>query len=91
MMTLISDFLRHYPEAAIFLAIAVGVKIGRIKLGGFSFGNATAVLIVATIIGAAVTRWPPGFSYPPLLKAIAFALFVFAVGFHGRPAVSSAS
>jgi putative transport protein len=84
MMTLISGFLHHYPEAAIFLAIAVGVKIGRIKLGGFSLGNATAVLIVATIIGATVTG-PLGLSYPPLLKAIAFALFVFAVGFHGGP------
>jgi aspartate-alanine antiporter len=84
MMTLISNFLRHYPEAAIFLAVAVGVKLGRIKLGGFSLGNATAVLIVATIIGAAVTG-PLGLSYPPLLKAIAFALFVFAVGFHGGP------
>ncbi|MGH7153198.1 MAG: aspartate-alanine antiporter, partial [Acetobacteraceae bacterium] len=84
MITLISDFLHRYPEAAIFLAIAVGVKIGRVKLGGFSLGNATSVLIVATIIGATVTG-PLGLSYPPLLKAIAFALFVFAVGFHGGP------
>ena len=84
MMTLISDFLRHYPEAAIFVAIAVGVTVGRIKLGGFSLGNATSVLIVATIIGATVTG-PLGLSYPPLLKVMAFALFVFAVGFHGGP------
>jgi putative transport protein len=84
MVRLIGDFLRHYPEAAIFVAIAVGVTVGRIKLGGFSLGNATSVLIVATIIGATVTG-PLGVSYPPLLKVIAFALFVFAVGFHGGP------
>ena len=84
MINVIGDFLRHYPEAAIFLAIAIGVTIGRTKLGGFSLGNATSVLIVATVIGATVTG-PLGLSYPPLLKAIAFALFVFAVGFHGGP------
>jgi putative transport protein len=77
-------FLRAYPEAIIFLSIAVGVKLGRIRLGGFSLGNATAVLIVATLVGAMVTG-PLGITYPPMLKTVAFALFVFAVGFHGGP------
>ncbi len=83
-MQYIVAFLRSYPESAIFLAIAVGVWLGRVRLGGFSLGNATAVLIVATIIGATITG-PLGISYPPILKSIAFALFVFAVGFHGGP------
>jgi putative transport protein len=79
-----ATFLRSYPESVVFLAIAVGVRLGRVKFAGFSLGNATAVLIVATIIGATITG-PLGISYPPMLKAIAFALFVFAVGFHGGP------
>jgi putative transport protein len=83
-MQLIAVFLKNHPEAAIFLSMAVGVVIGRIKIGGFSFGNATAVLIVATILGATVAG-PLGLTYPPLLKTIAFALFVFAVGFHAGP------
>lgn len=82
----VATFFRSYPEAALFLAITVGVRLGRIKLGGFSLGNATAVLIVATIIGATITG-PLGVSYPPMLKSLAFALFVFAVGFHGGPQV----
>src|ERR1700761_3471888 len=83
-MHLIRTFLHDHPEAAIFLAIAIGVVLGRLKLGSFSLGNATAVLIVATVLGATVTG-PLGLSYPPLLKTIAFALFVFAVGFHAGP------
>jgi len=83
-MQLIAAFLKNHPEAAIFLSMAVGVVIGRVKVGAFSFGNATAVLIVATILGATVAG-PLGLSYPPLLKTIAFALFVFAVGFHAGP------
>ena len=79
-----ATFLRAYPEAILFLSIAVGVKLGRVRLGGFSLGNATAVLIVATVVGAMVTG-PLGITYPPMLKTVAFALFVFAVGFHGGP------
>ncbi len=81
---MIASFIRSYPEVVIFLAIAVGVKIGRIKVYGFSLGNATAVLITATVAGAAISG-PLGVSYAPLLKTLAFALFVFAVGFHGGP------
>ncbi len=83
-MSLLSDFFKSHPESAIFLAIALGVVVGRIKIGGFSLGNATAVLITATVLGATVTG-PLALSYPPLLKTIAFALFVFAVGFHAGP------
>ena len=83
-MQWLAGFLRGYPEVAIFFAIAVGVTLGRVRIGGFSLGNATSVLIVATILGATVTG-PLGLTYPPMLKTIAFALFVFAVGFHGGP------
>lgn len=69
-MQLIAAFLENHPEAAIFLSMAVGVVIGRVKIGAFSFGNATAVLIVATILGATVSG-PLGLTYPPLLKTIA--------------------
>jgi aspartate-alanine antiporter len=83
-MQLIAAFLKSHPEAAIFLSMAIGVVIGRVKIGGFSLGNATAVLIVATVLGATVAG-PLGLTYPPLIKTIAFALFVFAVGFHAGP------
>jgi aspartate-alanine antiporter len=83
-MQLIAAFLKSHPEAAIFLSMAIGVVIGRVKIGGFSLGNATAVLIVATVLGATVAG-PLGLTYPPLLKTVAFALFVFAVGFHAGP------
>ena len=83
-MALVESFLRASPEAVLFFCIMAGVWIGRIKFGGFSLGNATAVLITAVVVGATITG-PLGLSYPPLLKTVAFALFVFAVGFHSGP------
>jgi putative transport protein len=83
-MALIQSFLRSYPEAILFFCIMAGVAIGRIRFAGFSLGNATAVLIVSVIVGATISG-PLGLSYAPLLKTVGFALFVFAVGFHGGP------
>ena len=83
-MQLIKSFFQDHPEAAIFLAIALGVVLGRVKIGSFSLGNATAVLIVATFLGATIAG-PFALTYPPMLKTVAFALFVFAVGFHAGP------
>jgi putative transport protein len=45
------ETLRHYPEIAIFLALALGFVIGPIKLGKFSLGNVTGVLLVGVLIG----------------------------------------
>ena len=45
------ETLRHYPEIAIFLALALGFVIGPIKLGKFSLGNVTVVLLVGVLIG----------------------------------------
>jgi putative transport protein len=39
------ETLQGYPEVAIFLALAVGFAIDGIKLGKFSLGNVTGVLI----------------------------------------------
>ncbi len=35
-MNLIANFFRNYPEAAIFLAIAIGVVLDRLKVAGFA-------------------------------------------------------
>ncbi|MBT2748625.1 MULTISPECIES: hypothetical protein [unclassified Lysobacter] len=71
------------PEALLFLTVVLGVLLGRVKAGGFSFGNAAGTLIVGTIIGAMVGTAAPEIS--PTLKSIAFLLFVFAVGFQSGP------
>lgn len=71
------------PEAMLFLTVALGVRLGRLKLGDFSFGNAAGTLIVGTILGAILGGAVPELS--PTLKSVAFLLFVFAVGFQSGP------
>lgn len=73
----------HSAEAMLFLAIALGVLLGRQKLRGFSFGSAAGSLIVGTLLGALSGAAAPELS--PTLTSIAFLFFVFAVGFQSGP------
>lgn len=43
--------LRTYPELAIFLTISLGFLIGKIKIGMFSLGTVTSVLLVGVLVG----------------------------------------
>jgi putative transport protein len=75
----ILDTLRAYPELALFLALAIGFRIGPMKVGGFSLGNVTATLLAAVLIGQA------GISVPGPIKSTFFLLFLFAVGYGVGP------
>ena len=46
-----ANALRHHPELALFLALALGYAIGRIKIGGFQVGAVIGVLIAGVVIG----------------------------------------
>lgn len=71
--------LRHYPELAIFVALAVGFWIGPKKIGGFNLGNVTATLLAAVLIGQL------GIEIPGPIKSTFFMLFLFAVGYGVGP------
>ena len=43
--------LQQNPELAIFLALAVGFSIGKIKIGGFSLGTVIGTLFAGVLIG----------------------------------------
>ena len=43
--------LRNHPELAIFLVLAVGFVIGRIRIGSFKVGNVVGTLIAGVLIG----------------------------------------
>jgi putative transport protein len=73
------ETLQRYPEVAIFLALAVGFAIGGIKLGKFSLGNVTGVLIAGVLIGQI------SISISPDVKAVFFLMFLFAVGYSVGP------
>src|SRR6478672_418738 len=68
------------PEVFLFLAIAIGTVLGRIRIHGFAIGATACTLIVAVIIGQLGT-----FVIPPILRSILFGLFVFTIGYRSGP------
>jgi putative transport protein len=73
------ETLRKYPELAIFLTLAVGFYIGRLKVGGFSIGSVTGVLLTGLMIGQLGVPIAPG------IKSVFFLFFLFAVGYGVGP------
>jgi aspartate-alanine antiporter len=71
--------LKAQPEIALFASLAIGFFIGSFKLGPIRLGGVCGTLIVALILGQSGARISPD------LKNIAFALFIFALGFTGGP------
>jgi putative transport protein len=67
------------PEIALFASLAIGFFIGSFKFGPIQLGGVCGTLIVALILGQSGARISPD------LKNIAFALFIFALGFTGGP------
>lgn len=74
-----SALLVDHPEVALFLALALGHLIGMLKVGPIQLGGVCGTLIVALILGQSGVRLDPD------LKAVAFALFIFALGYTGGP------
>ena len=50
-MQAVEAFLVKYPELAVYLTIAVGYLIGRVQVGGISFGPVTGSLFAGLLIG----------------------------------------
>lgn len=73
------ETLRGNPEIAIFLALALGFLVGRVKLGKFSLGNVTGVLLAGVLIGQL------NITISANVKAVFFLMFLFAVGYSVGP------
>src|SRR5213078_2558536 len=71
--------LKTYPEIAIFLALALGYYFGKFTYKGIGLGSVTATLIAAVVIGQI------GITVNQPLKAFAFLMFLFAVGYAVGP------
>ena len=78
-MQAIVDIFRSYPQIVIFLAIAVGYFVGKIKIFGFNLGSTAGVLLAALALGQMDIK------VDPLLQAVGFALFIFAIGYRVGP------
>ncbi|MDR6201495.1 aspartate-alanine antiporter [Paraburkholderia graminis] len=76
---MIAELLRAQPEIALFTSLAIGYLIGSFRIGLIQLGGVCGTLIVALLLGQTGARLAPD------LKNIAFALFIFALGFTGGP------
>jgi putative transport protein len=78
-MESVHDILRRYPELVIFLTLAIGFYIGRLKIRGFSIGSMPGVLLTGLAIGQF------GIPISPAIKSVFLLFFLFAVGYGVGP------
>jgi putative transport protein len=71
--------LRENPELAIFLTLAIGFVIGRIRIGTFTLGNVVGTLLAGVLVGQLDIQ------VNPLVKVVFFDLFLFATGYKVGP------
>lgn len=76
---MIAELLVSQPEIALFASLALGYFIGSFRIGPIQLGGVCGTLIVSLLLGQTGARIAPD------LKNIAFALFIFALGFTGGP------
>ncbi|MBN1375803.1 MAG: aspartate-alanine antiporter [Dehalococcoidia bacterium] len=78
-MEFIVDICRSNPQIVLFLALALGYALAKIKLFGISLGATTCTLLASLVLGQM------NVDVPPLLKTVCFALFMFAIGYRVGP------
>lgn len=71
--------LRDNPELALFLTIALGFLIGKLQIGGFSFGIVVGCLLAGVLVGQL------DIAVPPIVKIVFFDLFLFTTGYKVGP------
>jgi putative transport protein len=78
-MTALVQSLREHPELAVFLTLAMGFAIGRIKIGSFGLGTIVGTLLAGVIVGQLAIQ------VPAVVKYIFFDLFLFTTGYKVGP------
>jgi putative transport protein len=78
-MGVIRHIFTTEPLIALFVTLALGYLVGKIRVGTFVLGGIAGTLLVGVVIGQV------GITLDPGIKSIFFALFIYAVGFQGGP------
>lgn len=73
------DLFKASPEIALFLCLALGYWLGRVKFGKFQLGGVAGSLLVAVVVSQVGVTIDSG------VKNILFALFIYAVGYESGP------
>lgn len=71
--------LRHMPEIALFLVLALGHVLGQWRFGPIQLGGICGTLVVSLIVGQLGIQLDDG------VKNLFFMLFIFALGYAGGP------
>jgi putative transport protein len=71
--------LQEHQELAIFLALALGFLIGRLKIGSFNLGIVVGTLLAGVLIGQLDIK------VPAIVKTVFFDLFLFTTGYKVGP------
>lgn len=79
LLTHLHDLFTASPEAALFLCLALGYRLGKVKFGKFQLGGVAGSLLVAVIVSQVGVPADSG------LKNVLFALFIYAVGYESGP------
>ena len=75
-LKIVIDFLEKNPSVAIFICLAFGYLIGKLKYKSFSLGSTVGTLIIGLILGQLGL-----FKISPIVKNIFFSLFIFTIGY----------
>jgi putative transport protein len=71
--------LQQNPELAIFLTLAIGFSLGRVKIGSFSLGTVVGTLFAGVLVGQLDIK------VPSLVKTVFFDFFLFTTGYKVGP------
>ena len=78
-MNYLTNALREHQELAIFLTLAIGFLIGRVKIGSFSLGTVVGTLLAGVAVGQL------NIQVPAVVKYVFFDLFLFTTGYRVGP------
>src|SRR5207249_10936101 len=78
-MNYLTNALREHQELAIFLTLAIGFLIGRVKIGSFSLGMVVGTLLAGVAVGQL------NIQVSAVVKYVFFDLFLFTTGYKVGP------
>jgi putative transport protein len=78
-MIWLAQTLRHNPDLALFLSMAVGYAIGQVRVGNFELGPVLGTLIAGLGVGQFVIP------VDDAMKNVFFVMFLFALGYRTGP------
>ena len=82
----ILNYLGQNPFAFLFIALALGYPLGRVKVKGISLGSTAGTLVVGIVIAlAASALFGVKYEIPGLVQDIFLMLFMYALGMRVGP------